>query len=76
MCYYLYSHSFYFDPYSVEEIEKTIEKIVSDEDLKKSLTERGWQRVKIFSDNDAMIDDYIHVFEEAMDDNKRLRPQL
>jgi glycosyltransferase involved in cell wall biosynthesis len=65
----------YFDPYSVEEIEKAIEKIVSDEKLRDSLIKLGYKRAEIFADNESMIDDYIRVFEETMKACEKERTQ-
>ncbi|MDR2107130.1 MAG: glycosyltransferase family 4 protein [Holosporaceae bacterium] len=66
----------YFDPYSVEEIKKAVEKIVFDGNLRKSLIKLGYRRAEIFTDNDAMIDDYIRVFEEAMNNGRKNKNRL
>jgi glycosyltransferase involved in cell wall biosynthesis len=58
----------YFDPYSVDEMAAAIDRIVNEENLRKTLIAKGNERVKIFMDNDAMIDDYIRVFEEVMEE--------
>lgn len=56
----------FFDPYNIEEIANAINMVVQNNELRKKLIAAGYERAKIFSDQDAMIDEYIKTFEEEM----------
>lgn len=55
-----------FDPYKVDDIERAIETISSDKSLRKNLIKKGFEQAKKFEDQDAMINEYIEVFETYM----------
>ena len=56
----------FFDPHNINEIAAAISLIVRDDELRKKLVAAGYARAKLFADQDAMIDEYIKIFEEAM----------
>jgi glycosyltransferase involved in cell wall biosynthesis len=60
----------YFDPLNIDEIANSIAKIVSDAKLRNELIQRGYRQAAKFSNTDAMIDEYIKLFEEVMKDGK------
>ena len=39
----------YFDTHNLESLEKELEKIISSEDIQKSLVQKGFERIKDFS---------------------------
>ena len=56
----------FFDPYNIDDIAKAIEKMATDSALRSQLSQKGLERAKLFQNTDAMTDDYVKVFEEAM----------
>jgi glycosyltransferase involved in cell wall biosynthesis len=56
---------FYFNPYSEEDLAKTILKLISDEEFKIGLLEKQKERLKMF-DKDKIIDQYISLFERIV----------
>jgi len=56
----------FFDPYNINEIASAISTIVSNEDLRKNLIRLGYKQADQFNDRDAMLNEYIKVFEEVM----------
>lgn len=55
-----------FDPYSVKDIADAMYRVSTDEILRQKLVNRGIQRAEYFSNEDAMIDEYIELFETCM----------
>jgi glycosyltransferase involved in cell wall biosynthesis len=56
----------YFDPYDVDDMCEAIHEITSNEDLRRSLIEKGKVRVKNFSNKEEMVDKYISLMESVM----------
>jgi len=57
--------AYYVNPYSVESIAEGIHKVLTDEDLRKSLIQKGFERVKMFSwENYAR--EALKIFEEVL----------
>ena len=56
----------YFDPYDTDSIEESISEMVKNPQLRNYFIEKGYARAKEFENSDAMIDEYIKVFEEVM----------
>jgi glycosyltransferase involved in cell wall biosynthesis len=61
----------FFDPYNTDEIAATISEIVSNPDLRRKLSQLGYEQAAKFIDHDAMINEYIEIFEEVMKENQR-----
>lgn len=57
-----------FNPYSVDEISRAINDIVTNERLREKLAALGVSRVKSFSNSEQAADRYIEIFEKAMKD--------
>ena len=60
----------YFDPYNIDEMADAISKIVENPLLRADLIKKGFEQAKKFRDTDAMIDEYVKVFEEVMEKRK------
>jgi glycosyltransferase involved in cell wall biosynthesis len=56
----------FFDPMNVDDIVRAIATMISDANLRKVLVKRGYRQAEKFANNDEMIDQYIRVFEEVM----------
>jgi len=57
--------AYYVDPYDVESIAEGMDKVLTDEAMKRNLIERGLGRVKLFSGKKA-AKEHLEVFEEVM----------
>ncbi|MDR2067611.1 MAG: glycosyltransferase family 4 protein [Holosporaceae bacterium] len=60
----------YFDPYDIDDICRAIQEITSNQQLRKTLVEKGKKRVEKFSHKDEMINEYIRVIESVMERQK------
>ena len=56
----------YFDPYDIDSIEESISEMIKNPQLRKYFIEKGYARAKEFENSDAMINEYIKVFEEVI----------
>ena len=61
----------FFDPYNIDEIAATMLKIADNPDLRRELAKLGYEQAAKFTDSDTMINEYIEIFEEAMEENQR-----
>ncbi|MDF2953378.1 MAG: Glycosyltransferase involved in cell wall bisynthesis [Thermodesulfobacterium sp.] len=55
--------AYFFNPYDIEDMAKAICKVVTDESLRRSLIERGKERVKFF-DSESAIDQHVQLYKE------------
>ena len=55
--------AYFFNPYDVEDMAKAICKVVTDESLRRSLIEKGKERVKFF-DSESAIDQHVKLYKE------------
>ena len=62
-----------FNPFDVDSITQAMHRLADDPLLRKDLIQKGYKQAKKYSDRDAMVDEYIRVMEEVMDENDRTR---
>ncbi len=60
-----------FDPFDVDSITQAMHRMVEDSELRKDLIQKGYEQAKKYSDREGMVDEYIRVMEEVMEDNDR-----
>ena len=60
--------AYFFNPYDVEGMAKAIYKVVTDESLRRSLIERGKERVKFF-DSESTIDQHVKLYKKILSRN-------
>ena len=60
--------AYFFNPYDVEDMAKAICKVVTNESLRRSLIERGKERVKFF-DSESAIDQHVQLYKEVENEN-------
>lgn len=60
--------AYYVNPYSVDSIAEGIYKVLTDEDLRQSLIQKGLERVKLFS-WEKTAEQTLEVFEKVLDEN-------
>jgi glycosyltransferase involved in cell wall biosynthesis len=58
---------YFINPYNAEDMSKGIYKILSDNNLRKLLIEKGKNRIKLFNP-DKIIDQYIEMYKEVLDE--------
>jgi glycosyltransferase involved in cell wall biosynthesis len=56
----------YFDPYNIDDMCNAIHEIISKSELRNDLIKKGLERVKVFSNKESMIDQYIAAFEAVL----------
>ena len=64
-----------FDPFDVNSITQAMHRLADDPELRKKLIQKGYEQAKKYSDRDAMVDEYIRVMEEVMEENDRRKLQ-
>jgi glycosyltransferase involved in cell wall biosynthesis len=62
-----------FDPFNVDSITQAMHRLADDPLLRKNLIQRGYEQAKKYSDREAMVDEYIRVMEEVMEENDRAK---
>ena len=60
-----------FDPFDTDSITQVMHRLANSPQLRKNLIQKGYEQSKKYSDRDAMVDEYIHVMEEVMEENDR-----
>ena len=59
----------FFNPYDVEDMVKAICRVLADESLRRSLIEKGKERVKFF-DSEKAINQYVRLYKEVLSRNQ------
>ena len=65
------SAALFFDPFNIDSITQAMHRLVDDPKLRKDLIQKGYEQAKKYSDREAMVDEYIRVMEEVMEENDR-----
>jgi len=60
-----------FDPFDTNSITQALHRMADDLQLRKNLIKKGYEQAKKYSDRDAMVNEYIRVMEEVMEENDR-----
>jgi len=60
-----------FDPFVTDSITQALHRMADDPQLRKNLIKKGYEQAKKYSDRDAMVNEYIRVMEEVMEENDR-----
>ena len=60
-----------FNPFNIDSITQAMHRLADDPELRKELIEKGYEQAKKYSDRDAMVDEYIRVMEEVMEENDK-----
>ena len=65
------SAALFFDPFNIDSITQAMHRLVDDPKLRKYLIQKGYEQAKKYSDRDAMVNEYIRIMEEVMEENDR-----
>ncbi len=60
-----------FDPFNIDSITKAMHRLADNPKLRKDLIQKGYEQAKKYSDRDAMVNEYIRIMEEVMEENDR-----
>jgi glycosyltransferase involved in cell wall biosynthesis len=65
-----------FNPFDVDSITQAMHRLADDPLLRKDLIQKGYEQAKKYSDREAMVDEYIRVMEEVMEENDRKQSDM
>jgi len=63
----------FFNPFDVDSITQAMHRFADDPLLRKDLIRKGYEQAKKYSDRNSMVDEYIRVMEEVMEENDRAK---